>query len=102
MSYSRWSHSRFYTYWMTGGGDTRDTQALKVHDLEGGSALVTYPAAKAAIATGTVQAVRDALHNLERISEAQAVELMGIFCRFVADIEEEHPHTPEPHEGTNA
>ena len=82
MSYSRWISSDFYTYWLSGRGETRDEQVLMVHDNLVSVHEITYREAKDFVVD------QEALKVSLNLNDRDAGELTLYMKRFIADVDE--------------
>jgi len=90
MSYSRWSNSRWYTFWHASSGKTKNTQIFEICDV----ASFTYKDLKenAQKCVGKVMQMlgrRNIRNKADPITEAEKIELLRYMQAFIEDVEME-------------
>ncbi len=75
MSYSRWSHSDWYTYWSTESGDTKETQILCINGSY--DWMLKY--------TDCIEIIKS-----KEIPENMDEELIGYINDFINDIDRQN------------
>ena len=87
MSYSRWSNSRWYTFWHASSGKTKNTQIFEICDV----ASFTYKELKenAQKCLGKVMQMLGGRRSVRLVTEAEKTELLGYMQDFIEDVETE-------------
>ena len=92
MSYSRWSNSRWYTFWTANGpkSDKKDDQAFEICDFGGGN-IFLYKQLNEDLEKCLDEAVHTAnLTDKDEVTDAEREELATYMKSFMEDIEEEY------------
>ncbi len=92
MSYSRWSHSRWYTYYSASSGETRDTQMFCVDAWD-----FSYKALKNNLKDCIEKIREDDIHA----TESEIVELKGYIKEFIEDVENKPEFCVQTHSFDN-
>jgi len=89
MSYSRWSHSRWYTYWSCRGGNTKETQMFSIC---GDNLDFTYKELKEDLegCLAKVSQIQKMATTGKKPSIKLLEELKGYMLKFIEDVEEEY------------
>lgn len=85
MSYSRWSHSRWYTFWHCESGKSRDNQAFAIYDAKGETCCYDYDDLEGI----TVDGLRQWFEG----TDAELTELLVYVTEWLNDVREEYPET---------
>ena len=89
MSYSRWLTSRWYVFWSSDSGDTKDSQILEIC-LDG---QVTYKELAENFEENLeliIERENNESDENHQVTEKEKEELRGYFLAFMKDVEEEY------------
>ena len=89
MSYSRWGHSTWYSFWCNTEATTKEDEILSLWSGLDSTKDWAYNELK----TWTVETV---LENYEGITQAEAEEALEYIKYFLEDVEQEYEHTSQP------
>ena len=87
MAYSRWLTSDYYTYWMSGGGETKAEQTLVVHPSLLHTVEISVEEAKKYIEDPSLVFE---VEELEVYSTTDAIELIGYMEEWLRDLDEKY------------
>lgn len=80
MAYSRWSNSRWYTYWSINSGDSKDSQVFQVCSVKG----FTYRELKEDMS----KCIREVIEEVGgEVSDSEVDDLRGCMNEFIKDVE---------------
>ena len=94
MSYSRWTHSVWYTYWTTESGATRDEQLLCVDGGAAGPVHVSF----ATICKDKDAALRQGIDARPGANLAELAELWGYMLAFREEVARQNFQNSPPRE----
>lgn len=81
MSYSRWSNSRWYTFWCVTESDKKEDQIFEICTVKSFTFLELKD---------NVSGCLDRVAAIEECSEADLLELQSYMLRFISDVEKEY------------
>ena len=82
MSYSRWVHSDFYTYWVSAKGVDKEDEIFMLHMDLVNTHEITYKEVKVYFED------RGAFQDRFALTDRETDELLGYMEEFVADVDE--------------
>ena len=86
MSYSRWSHSQFYTYWCSSKAETKEDELFACHvDLES-QVMITYEECKKI--EDSLISIKGKINQIE--DDEEATELQGYIKEFISDVDHKY------------
>ena len=89
MSYSRWGHSTWYSFWSGSEASTKEDEILSLWSGLDSTKDWSYNELK----TWTVETV---LENYDDITQAEAEEALEYIKYFLEDMDKEYEHTSQP------
>ncbi len=98
MSYSRWSHSRWYTFHHIESGKTYDEQLLAIYDAAGPCIMLDPESLDGATNEDLGRilaeaAKREGTKRFTHATDAELDELRGYIAEWLEDIKHEDPDT---------
>ena len=86
MSYSRWSHSTFYTYWCSSKAERKEDELFACHmDLES-QTMITYEECKRI--EDSLVLIKGKINQIE--NDEEATELQGYIKEFISDVDHKY------------
>lgn len=85
MSYSRWSNSRWYTYWRTWGFSCKENQVFEV----AGEQMFTYTQLKLEMKKCLDDIERSNFYRGDPVTKEERRELRRYMRQFIKDVEKE-------------
>ena len=83
MSYSRWSHSQFYTYWCSSKAERKEDELFACHvDLET-QMMITYEECIRIV--DSLILIKGKINQIE--NDEEATELQGYIKQFIEDVD---------------
>jgi len=89
MSYSRWGHSTWYSFWSVSEATTKEDEIFSLWLSIDNTKDWSYNELK----TWTAETV---LENYEGITQAEAEEALEYIKYFLEDVDKEYEHTSQP------
>ena len=89
MSYSRWSNSRWYTFWNASSGKTKDEQVLSLWYSIDNIRDITYGELKDLVESQALTAAIDMILWKYDCTVPEAEEAVGYIKEFIRNVEEE-------------
>ena len=86
MSYSRWSHSTFYTYWCSSMAERKEDELFACHmDLES-QTMITYEECKRI--EDSLILIKGKINQIE--NDEEATELQRYIKNFIGDVDQKY------------
>ena len=86
MSYSRWFHSQFYTYWCSSKAERKEDELFACHvDLES-QVMITYEECKRI--ENSLMSIKGKINQIK--DDEEATELQGYIKEFISDVDHKY------------
>ena len=86
MSYSRWAHSQFYTYWCSSKAERKEDELFACHvDLES-QVMITYEECKRI--ENSLMSIKGKINQIK--DDEEATELQGYIKEFISDVDHKY------------